>query len=141
VLVALCAKEPHRYETAHSALADRIGQGCTLYAPHLIVMEVLYVLCRRRESGALTPGDHDDAVANLVSAMSAVVLPAQGDVVFVERAEELREGYGCSRSADSLYLALAESLAREGAVELLTYDGGLRTQAARWVPSLAVTVL
>ncbi len=62
------------------------------------------------------------------------------DSVLILRAEQIRLNYGCSRSADSLYIALTEHLATVGPAELLTFDAGLKKQAAP-TSSIIVRVL
>ena len=73
--------------------------------------------------------------------MAAVILPPQGDAVFIQRAAEMQQGYGCSHSADCLYLALAETLATNSPTALLTFDKGLISHAAKHAPSVIVNLL
>lgn len=58
--------------------------------------------------------------------------------MLVTRAVEIRKTYGCSRSSDSLYIALAESLAGNHSVEIFTLDAGMTNQAAKNAPSVVV---
>ena len=44
--------------------------------------------------------------------MKAILQPPGGDAALITKAEEMRKGYGCGRSADSIYLALAWELSR-----------------------------
>jgi predicted nucleic acid-binding protein len=141
VLVALCAQEPGRCALADAALEQRDAAGCTVYAPHLIVMETLYVLCNKHIGGELSADEYASAVANLRSSLAAVKFLPEGDAALIARAERIRHGYGCSRSADSLYLALTELLAVTGRAELLTFDAGQRKQAAAVAPSVTVILL
>jgi len=129
-VIGLCAKEPGKYPTALAALRQRILAGYTLHAPHLLVMEVVYVLCNKLQSATLTPTEHLTALANLHSLVTMLIFPASGDAVLISRAEQIRQGYGCSRSADSFYIALAELLAIAGPSELLTFDRGQQMHAA-----------
>ena len=62
--------------------------------------------------------------------MALIAVPNNGDASLLPRAEEIRSGYGCSRSADGLYIALAEELAKSGTAELLTFDKGTVNQVA-----------
>lgn len=82
--------------------------GALLYAPHLIAMEVLYVLCKQLKEGVLSAADHATAVGDLQLVMAGIQTPPSGDASLIARCEALRSGYGCSHSADSMYLALAE---------------------------------
>ncbi|MGH9752972.1 MAG: hypothetical protein ACREA2_09325 [Blastocatellia bacterium] len=73
--------------------------------------------------------------------MTLISTPASGDAPLIRRAKEIQSGYGCSRSADSLYIALTEALASSGAAELLTLDAGFINQAAKNAPSVKVNLL
>jgi predicted nucleic acid-binding protein len=68
-------------------------------------------------------------------------MPSGGDASLLVRAEEVRSGYGCSRSTDGLYIALAEELARQCPVEILTLDEGYINQVANNAPSVKVNLL
>ena len=57
------------------------------------------------------------------------------------RAEQIRSGYGCSHSADGLYIALAEQLGRSQPTTLLTLDAGLSKQAARNAATVIVDLI
>ena len=140
-VIGLCAKEPGKYPKAQVALRQRIVAGCTLHAPHLLVMEAAYVLCGKLQAGALTVAEHAAAVANLQSVMTLITFPLGGDAALIRRAEHIRQGYGCSRSADSFYIALADSLAVPNSSELLTFDVGQQSQAAALAPGVGVTLL
>lgn len=50
-------------------------------------------------------------------------------------------GYSCRRSADGIYIALAEELAQTRTTELLTFDTDLPKQAARNAPTVKVNLL
>ena len=63
------------------------------------------------------------------------------DAQFIKRAKEIQNSYGCSRSADSIYIALAEDLAKTRTVELLTFDKGMLNQAAKNAPTVTIKVL
>ena len=141
VIIALCAKEPDKYEKTRAALQGHIEDGAALHAPHLVVMETLYVLCSKRQAQVLTDTEHAAAIANFDSALTIISFPSDGDASLIARAERIRQGYGCSRSADSLYIALAEQLAASGPAELLTFDAGQQRQAAENAPSVTVTLL
>jgi predicted nucleic acid-binding protein len=137
----LCSKEPGRWVAAHDALLTRAAHGDTLHAPHAIVTEALFALCRKLADGRLTVLEHDEALDSLCDVLADVTFPPDGDAALISAAERIRDGYGCSRSADSLYIALAEHLAAGGPVELLTFDEGQVHQAAATAPTVTVTLL
>ncbi len=112
VSIAICAKEQNKRVTAENALADYSAKGWAFYAPNAIVSEVMYVLCQKLQDGSLTPALY-----------------------------EIRQGYGCSRSSDSLYITLAEELAISANVELLTFDKGFVNQVAKSAPTVKVNLL
>lgn len=140
-VIGLCAKEPGKYPKAQAALRQRVASGCTLHAPHLLVMEASYVLCGKLQAGTLTAAEHAAAVVNLQSVTTLITFPVGGDAALMRRAEQMRQGYGCSRSADSFYIALAEHLSASQSSELLTFDAGQQSQAAILAPGVAVTLL
>lgn len=63
------------------------------------------------------------------------------EAALISRAKEIQDGYGCSRSTDSLHIALAEELVNSGLAEILTFDAGLINQAAKNAPSVKVNLL
>ena len=140
-LIGLCASEPDKLALVQAALQDYVQQSATFHVPHLIVMETLYILCRKRQNGSLTEAQHIAAVALLQSAMTTIEPPANGDASLIARAEAMRGAYGCSRSADSMYIALAERLSAVGSTELLTFDAGQKQQAAAMAPTVTVNLL
>lgn len=136
-VVALCAKEPHRYAHAQNELRVRVAAGCDLHAPNVLAAEATFVLCSKMQNTVLTPADYAIATQNLHALLSIVEFPTGGDAPLLPRADVLRAGYGCSHCADGLYIALAETLAP---CELLTFDTGQKRQAAGSV-GVTVTVL
>ncbi len=141
VLVALCAKEVDKYSVADAELTRYAQAGYQFYAPGVLIAECLFVLCKKLEDGSLSPGDHTSAVGDLCTYMGMILPPPQGDRSLVARAEQIRSGYGCSRSADGRCLALTEELAAAGPAEFLTFDAGLPNQARANAPSLVITLL
>jgi predicted nucleic acid-binding protein len=141
VLIALCAKEVDKYDTADAELTRYARAGALFYAPGVIVAECLYVLCKKREDNTLSPTEHAAAVSDLGTYMGMILPPPQGEQSLIARAEQIRSGYGCSRSSDGLYLALTEALAGAGPAELLTFDSGLESQARANAPSVVVRLL
>ncbi|MGO9599350.1 MAG: type II toxin-antitoxin system VapC family toxin [Isosphaeraceae bacterium] len=139
VLIAICAKEAGRHTLAHAELTAYATQGYEFYAPGLILGECLYVLCRKLElDGTLTPAEHAAAVADLSTYMGMILPPPNGEASLVIRAEQIRSGYGCSRSADGIFLALAEELAATRTCRLLTFDTGFKGQARTNAPIVDV---
>ncbi len=138
ILIALCAKEP-KQATAEKALENYANDGWEFYAPNIIVAEVLYILCQKHQGGTLTNKAYQEAVENFQDQMKAITTVS--DATLIKRAFEIQQSYGCSRSADSIYIALAEDLAKIQTVEIVTFDGGLVNQAAKNAPSVKVNVL
>lgn len=139
-VIGICAREPKKYVLAQTELGLRTANGCPLHAPHLLIMEAVYVLCGKQQSGELTQAEHTTAIANLSLLSTTIIFPDKGDVSLLARAEQLRQGYGCSRSADCFYITLAEQLALTGTSEIVTFDAGQQRQAAA-SPGITVTLL
>ncbi len=110
-------------------------------APGVIVAETLYVLCGKKTSGSLSLPDYATAVATFDRIMASVLPPPNGDASLIRRAEQIGNGYGCIRSADGIYIALAEELTASRPTELLTFDQGCPNQAAANAPTVIVKVL
>ena len=106
----------------------------------MIVAELLYVLCQKLQTGLITQAKYDEAIEFFKDYMSLISTPIGGDAPLIKRAKEIQSGYGCSRSADSLYIALTEVFASGGAAELLTLDAGFVNQAANNAPSVKVNL-
>jgi|SRR5882672_8026884 len=123
------------------AFNDYGKNGRDFYAPNVIVAEVLYVLCQKLQTGLITQAKYNEAVEFFKDYMTLISTPTGGDAPLIQRAKEIRSGYGCSRSADSLYIALTEVLGRAGAAELLTLDEGFVNQAAKNAPSVKINLL
>ena len=141
VIIALCAEEADKYVTAAAQMQQYIIDGCQLFAPGVLAAEVLYILCNKLMRGTLTPTAHTAAVQTLHGYMQTIAPPPSGDAGLVLRAEQLRGTYGCSRSADGLYIATAEALVRRGVVEFVTFDIALSQQAIALVPTIQVQLL
>jgi predicted nucleic acid-binding protein len=140
VLISLCSNEP-TFATAANALSHYAIQGCVFYAPSVIVSEVLYVLCVKLQSGVLSAKAYDAAVDDFQDQMKAVSAPPQGETALIRRAKEIQVGYGCSHSADCLYIALAEELSKSGSAEFLTFDKGAVNHVLRHAPAVNVNLL
>ena len=92
------------------------------YAPGVIASEALHGFCRKEQEGLLTPQEYAQAVGDFHAFMTSVLPPPSGDGSLIARADGIRAGYGCSRSADALYLALAEELSGTHTAVLLTFE-------------------
>jgi predicted nucleic acid-binding protein len=141
VLIALCSKEIDKYAIAHNELTRYAYAGYQFYAPGVVIAEALFVLCKKLEEHRLSASDHAASVVDLCAYMSMILPPPNGDRALVARAEQIRQGYGCSRSADGLYIALTEALAAGGTSEVLTFDGGMVNQAKASAPTVKVRLL
>ena len=141
VAIALCAKEADKLANAEAKIKEYALNGARFFAPGVIVAECLYVFCRKLKDGVLTPTEHAAAVQAFIALMAAVQPPPGGDKSLIQRAEEIRGPLGCSRSADGIYLALAEELSRSSATEVVTFDNGMQAQAASHALSHHIEVL
>lgn len=141
VLIALCAQEQDKFSLAETAFSHYFLQGWLVYAPGVLLAETLYVLCGKLQSGALTPATHAFALNLLQNYLTDISPPPSGDFSLAARAEAIRQSYGCSRSADGIYIALAEELAQHGPTELLTFDQGMVNQAAKNAPTVKINLL
>jgi predicted nucleic acid-binding protein len=138
VLIGICTKET-KAPTALAALADYIKRDFKFYAPSVIVSEFLYVACKKVDDGSLTAAQHDNAIEDFNDYMNTVTTAA--DVSLIKRAAEIRKGYGCSRSSDAIYLALAEELTASFNVEIVTFDAGIVNQAGKNTKLVKVNLL
>lgn len=141
ILVALCSNEQFTFSIAEQAFEKYVQEGWDFFAPNIIVAEVLYVLCQKPAQGILTETEHKQSVELFINYMIAIALPEGGDSSLVKRAEEIRVSYGCSRSSDGFYIALAEELTKTRRTELLTFDKGMINQAAKNASTVIVTLL
>jgi predicted nucleic acid-binding protein len=141
ILVSLCTKEPQTFSQANAAFNDYAQKGWEFYAPNVIVGEAVFIFCRKLQLGQLTEAEHADSLDFLIDYTALISMPAGGDASLLPRAEEVRSGYGCSRSADGLYIAFAEQLAVQGPAEILTLDGGFTNQVAKNAPTVRVNLL
>lgn len=141
VVIAISSSETGRDAMATAEITDFVNLGYELYAPGVIVAETLFVLCEKRNSGSLSLADYAAALATFERVMATVLPPPNGDVSLIRRAEQIGSGYGCSRSADGLYIALTEELATTRTTVFLTFDRGCPNQAAANAPTATVKVL
>ena len=140
VAVAIVSKEANA-SVVLQEIAVRTNEGAAFYAPAVIVSEVLYVLCRKVESGLLAAVDHPKAVQDFEAFIKAINPPPSGDFSLTLRSDAIRAGYSCRRVSDSLYIALAEELSRTCPTVLLTLDHELSKQAARRAAGFTVQTL
>jgi predicted nucleic acid-binding protein len=141
MMISLRAREPGSYASTQAQMADDANHGCRFYAPGVIVSETLYGLRRKRSEGSLTAIEHEQAVQSFLAFLAILSPPSNGDRSLVARGEALRSGYGRSRSADRLYIALAEELARDPITEIVTLDESLPNRASRNAPSINVRLI
>ena len=141
VVIALCAKEPGNHPKAQVHLGAHTRNGSRFFAPGVLIAEALYVFCKKLDSGALTAAEHALAVQSLEAFLTGVSPPPSGDRSLVMRAEQLRAGHSCRNSADAIYLALAEDLAKAGATELVTFDEGMEKKTKSLVPGATAVCL
>ena len=140
VLVSISSKEATTHLSAENAFDFYAKNGWEFFAPNVIVGEVMFALCHKLAAGVLTEIEHEKAVQSFLNLMKNISTP-DDETELVERAVEIRESYGCSRSSDGLYIALAEDLAKTRTVELLTFDKGMVNQAAKNAPTITIKVL
>jgi predicted nucleic acid-binding protein len=140
ILISICAKEPS-YQTAVTALADYGAKGWVLYAPGAILTEVPFILCKKQQDGLLTAAEHQAAVETFNDYMQTILPSPQGDIRFILRAEEIRQGYSCLHTTDAFYIALAEELAKSGTAEFVTFDKRTVNVAAKNAPTVKVHLL
>ncbi len=141
ILIALCSNEQLTCAVAEAAFEKYVRDGWEFFAPNIIAAEVLYVLCQKLAQGILTETEHEQAVKLFINYMNAVAPPDGGDFSLIKKAEEIRAGYGCSRSSDGFYIALAEELSKTRPTELLTFDKGFINQAAKNAATVTVNLL
>lgn len=141
ITIALAAKETGREAKALPEMAHYAQLGYVWFAPGVIIAETLYILCGKKQRGALSAADYATAVLGFQTTMTSIYPPPNGDRALIARAEQIRGGYGCSRSADGLYIALAEELSQTRPTVLLTFDQDMPNQAARNAPTVNIQVL
>ena len=139
--VSIAAKEAATEAIALAAIAQYTTDGCLFYAPGVIVSEVLYALCQQEQNGVLTQAEYEQSVLDFQTLMASVLPPLNGEASLIVRAAEIRASYGCSRSADAIYIALAEELSQTYTTRLLTFDRDLPKQVRRNAPTVSVHLL
>ena len=122
-----------------NCLENYAKSGWEFLAPNIIVVEVLYILCKKLQNGLMPPQSYEKIIENFDDQMKTVQLPS--DARLIKTAIEIQSEYGCSPSLDGLYTALAEDLAKTRTVEIFTLDRGMVNQAAKNAPTVTVKVL
>ena len=107
----------------------------------MILAETLYVLCNKLQSGLLTNIERSQAIVDFELLMVNILPPLNGEVSLVAPAESIRNNYGCSRSADGIYIALAEMLGLLMPSAILMFDKGMQKQAVENSPSVTIQTL
>lgn len=143
VMVGICAREKDKYDLALTRLESYLLAGYQCYAPGVILSEVLYVLAKKLHTeGTLSLREHEDAIDDFQEYLDSVIAPPpDGDRSLLKRAQRISQGYGASRTADAIYIALAESLGGNAVSEVLTFDAGIGGQVAMHAPSVKVNLL
>lgn len=141
VAISVSAKEAATEVTAKATIARYTNSGYLFFAPGVIVSETLYALRNQLTNALLTPAEHGQAVLDFEALMRNVEPPPNGEAALVVRANQICDSYGASRSADAIYIALAEELSQTYATRLLTFDRGIPNQAARNAPTVSVHLL
>lgn len=139
VIVSIASMEAATYLAAETTLEAYTENGSEFVAPNVIVAEVIFAMCQKLAAGILTDAEHAKAVESFLDLMRNISL-LNDETSLVNRSIEIRESYGCSRSSDGLYIALAEELAKTRVVELFTLDKGMLNQAEKNAPTVTVKV-
>lgn len=141
VAIAISAREIGRETKASAELLRYSTAGYAFYAPGAIVAETLYILCGKLQQCLITAAEHAQAILDFETMMVNILPPPGGEVSLVARAEAIRSGYGCSRSADGIYIALAEDLAKSMTTVIITFDQNMQKQVTQNAPTVTVQAL
>src|SRR6185369_7743793 len=140
ILISICSKEQLTYTLADSAFKTYAQNGWDFFAPAVIVAEGMFALCNKLQAGVLTQTGYEQAIDFFVDLMKFIQTPDE-ESSLVKRAVEIRGTYGCSRSSDGLYIALAEELSQSRVTEILTFDQGMKNQIVNHAPTIALNLL
>ena len=102
---------------------------------------MIFILCQKLADGSITKLEYEKAVKAFKYYLGFISLSPNGEASLLDRAIEIRDGYGCSRSSDGLYIALAEELSTTYDTEIVTFDKGFINQAAKNAPTVKVNLL
>lgn len=141
VMIALCAKEATKYEVAVAEWSRLATEGHQFYAPGVMIAETLFVLCKMHKDQRLTDHEHAESIQTLSELMTLISPPPGGEDSLIARAHELQGGYGCSHSADGLYLALTEQLAQKSEAWIVTFDAKMKNQVQANAPGVKIRIL
>ena len=141
VAVAIASRETGRDMLALTELNNYAAQEYEWFAPGALLTETLFAICQKRQAGPISGIEHDAAVNALEVLMGIFQPPPRGEASLARRAYQICESYGCSRSADAVYIAFAEELAKTRPTVLLTFDQGVPNQASKNAPTVVVQVL
>jgi predicted nucleic acid-binding protein len=140
ILISLCSNEQHTSPLANTAFQTYAQKGWDFFAPNVIVAEGIFALCNKLQAGVLTQTEYERAIDFFVDYMQFIQSP-QNESSLIKRAVEIRRNYGCSRSSDGLYIALAEALSQNRVTEILTFDRGMKNQIANFSPNITLNLL
>lgn len=140
VLVSICSKETGTYPIADPAFNAYAQNGWEFFAPSVVIAEVLFALCVKLQSSALSQTEYDQAVDFFGDFMQFILTP-DDEAALIKRAVEIRGSYVCKRTSDSLYIAFAEELAKTRVVEIVTFDDGMKNQIANYAPTVNLNLL
>jgi predicted nucleic acid-binding protein len=140
ILISICSKERLTFPLADSAFKTFAQNGWDFFAPNVIVAEGMFALCNKLQAGVLTQTGYEQAIDFFAGFMQFIQTP-EDESSLMKRAVEIRGAYGCSRSSDGLYIALAEELSQSRVTEILTFDQGIKNQIANHAPTVALNLL
>ena len=142
VVISLAAKERTTHSQVNAEVTNYLSSGYEFFAPGVLVSETLFSLCRMLVTDqTLTSAQHAQAVTDFHTLLTFISPPPQGEISLVLRAEAIRGNYTCYRTADAVYIALAEELSQSRPATLLTLDDGIRNQAAKNASGVRVQVI
>jgi predicted nucleic acid-binding protein len=101
----------------------------------------MFILCQKQNDGSLSQIEYDESIETLKDLMTIISAVPNGEASLIDRANQIRNSYGCSRSSDSIYIALAEELSKTYASEILTFDKGFVNQVAKTTKNVKINLL
>lgn len=140
VLIAICSKEQDTYPIANAAFGQYAQSGWEFFAPNIVVAEVLFALCVKRQNGAIDQSEYDRAIELFRDLMQIITTP-DDEATLIQRAVEIRRSYDCKRTSDSLYIAFADQLGQTCVSEIVTFDKGFKNQIASGAPAVSLNLL
>lgn len=140
ILVSICSKEQNTYPIADAAFCDYARDGWDFYAPNVVVAEVLFALCVKFQAGALKGTEYKRAI-DIFSDLMQLISTPDNESTLIARAVDIRADDNCKRTSDCLYIAFAEELSKTRVSEIVTFDRGLKSQAAKWAATVSLNLL